>query len=98
MLKEGFVIRNDVYNRIVIPKGITVFLDQERVEESADEFVPIITFKGLPITIWRDPLTGQWLAEVYGKTMLINFDHNDPPYPIRYFRQYFPALQNPQNQ
>lgn len=75
ILREGFVIQNHKY-QVRIPKNTVVFF--------SNNGVPTIRFRDYPITLMR--IDGRWYAEFYGSLMLVDFDPNNPPYPIAYFK------------
>jgi len=75
--KEGFEIRNDVY-RIRIPQGTKVRF----IYKSG---CPTILFEGFDIKLMK--VNNQWLADVWGCIMSVQFDSNNPPYPVLFFEK-----------
>jgi len=75
--KEGFEIRNHIY-RIRIPQGTRVFF-------SYSQGVPTISFENFDIKLMK--ISGEWFANVYGCLMLMEFDRENPPYPILFFEK-----------
>ena len=84
-LNRGLKIYNHVYQI-----GIQ---ERTKVEFSYDSELKIqrIDFEGYDIFLFRTAYQGKfgtWIASVYGRQMLVDFDYNynNPPYPISYFK------------
>jgi len=75
ILKKGFTIYTTSNLEIKIPKNTIV-----RFHSST----PTISFDGFEVQLVN--LNGKWYAIVYGAPYLMQFDYNNPPYPISYFK------------
>ena len=82
-LRDGFSINNHVY-RISIPENTKVVFGYDTQLK-----IQRIDFGKHDISLFRTAYQGKfgkWIANVYGRQMLMDFDYNRPPYPISYFK------------
>lgn len=85
-LNSGFTINNHVC-QITVPKGTPVSFQWNNIRKQQE-----IRFVGFPIILFRkgmDATVGKsrWLARAWKRLMVVEFEIDNPPYPISFFQR-----------
>jgi len=80
-LEKGFILRLLTGKEIRIPKGTFVlfYFDPPRIK-----------FYGIPIWLVWDKERREFQAIIAGKKHNLQYDRQNPPYPMLYFKQLIP--------
>ena len=85
-LNNGFTINNHVCS-ITVPAGTPVSFQWNNIRKQQE-----IRFVGFPILLFRKGMGAnvekpRWLARAWKKVMLVEFETENPPYPISFFQR-----------